>query len=126
MKSFFCDKKKNFTCPTNSEVSGLQISEDLDSEIEETQKLNKTKLRYISRNSSKLIEIANIKNLPTVFFLLYLLILSAIVIKLVPSLYTFSQKSSLFIERKHIHYLSNYLYQQPLAVKVKYKLKISQ
>jgi hypothetical protein len=120
MKSFFCDRKKNFTCPSNSESSVVNIIEDVESEIEETQKLKKTKLNYISKNSLKIIEIASIKNLPTIIFILTLIILAAIIIKLVPSIYNLTQKSSLFIQRKNINYLSFYISEQPLAVKVKY------
>jgi hypothetical protein len=120
MKSFFCERKKNFTCPSLSESSGLNVAEDLESEIEEAQKLNKTKLRYISHKSSKIIEIASIKNLPTIFFILFLITLSAVVVKLVPTVYALSKKTSLFQQRKNIDYLPSYIAEQPLAVKVKY------
>lgn len=120
MKSFFCDRKKNSTCPSNSESSIVNIIDDADSETEETQKLNKTKLHYISTKSSKIIEIASIKNLPTIIFLLLLILLGAIFIKLVPSIYTIAQKNSLFNQRKNIQYLSFYISEQSLAVKVKY------
>jgi hypothetical protein len=119
MKSFFCERK-NFTCPSLSESSGLNEAEDIESEIEEAQKLNKTKLLYISQKSAKIIEIASIKNLPTVFFILFLIILSAILIKLVPTVYAQSRKESLFQQRKTIDYLPSFISEMPLAVKVKY------
>jgi len=125
MKSFFCERK-NFTCPSLSESSGLNEAEDLESEIEEAQKLNKTKLLYISQKSSKIIEIASIKNLPTVFFILFLITLSAISIKLVPTVYAQSRKESLFQQRKTIDYLVSFISEMPLAVKVNYLLKLSQ
>jgi len=93
------------------------MTEDSESAYDETQALQNAKLNY-HKKGSKNIELTNIKHLPTLYFMCFVLILGCVMFKFVPQLYLMSTNESLYKEKMSVKYLSTYLSDQSPIIKI--------
>ncbi len=98
-----------------NDTSSLIDLTDTDSIIDERQEL---KIAKLNRESTTKIEIGSIKNLPTIYFLIFTLVLSLIVLKFTPILCNQITNSTLYKEKRNINYIPFYFGDQPNSVKV--------
>jgi len=98
--------------------STIDITEDFDSFIDDKDELKLAKLRNNSAKTPKTIEIANIRQLPTLFFLLFIIIISLLMSKFVPQMMTMGLTGSLYKEKKAVKYIPSIIAEQSLTVKV--------
>src|SRR5688572_19275058 len=122
MKSTICEKRGKNSVKHSDCCSGHDQTEDSESFIEDKQALKNAKLNYRNNffaKGAKTSEIANPKHLPTIFFISSILILSLVVVKFVPQMYSMSQNFSLYKEKLKVKYIPEYFGEQTSAVKVK-------
>jgi hypothetical protein len=120
MKSTLLDKTmKVFRKYTSNgdNTSQTDVSDECDSLCEEkiNFKIDK-KQKFIQSNKN--IEISNIKHLPTIFFIIFILLIGVLLMNIIPQIYLMSISSSLYKEKMNIKYVPEYLGDQPSAVKV--------
>lgn len=110
------DKKNEYKhCDTNSTID---ITDDTDSLFEECREQQKIKVAKLHVGANKNIEIANIKQLPTLFFIIFLLSLAVISAQFVPSMFIMMKNNSLYKEKLTARYVPRFFGAQSLAVKV--------
>jgi len=119
MKSTLLDKTmKVFRKYTSNgdNTSQTDVSDECDSLCEEkiNFKIDK-KQKFIQSNKN--IEISNIKHLPTIFFIIFILLIGVLLMNIIPQIYLMSISSSLYKEKMNIKYVPEYLGDQPSAVK---------
>ncbi len=115
MKSSFVKKNDLKHCDTNSTID---ITDDTDSLFEESVDAQKIKVAKLQTGGNKNIEIANIKQLPTLFFIIFLLSLAIISAQFVPSMFLMVKGNSLYQEKLNAKYVPRFFGEQSLAVKV--------
>lgn len=118
MKSSNCKKHENIK--TNKETSDFSDTEDSESllgdkkfksYLKPSKKINLT-------HTTKSIEVANVKHLPTLFFFIYIILLSFFTFQFAPKIYNMGLNKSLYKDKMTQKYIPELIGEQSLTVKV--------
>ncbi len=115
-----CEKNFNqFSKMKNYDnVSTIDDSEDCDSFFDDDSKSNHklkiSKLKMVNKN----VEVFSIKQLPTLFFFIFIIVLSILLTNFVPHIHNLSRTSNLYKSKFNIKYLPQFLSEQSLPIKV--------
>lgn len=104
----------------NTSLDTSFMTDESESFIEESIFLKvRNKLKQQHQVTNKSIEIANVKHLPTLFFIIQLLLLSLLLVNFIPQTYSTFKTSSLYKEKMRLKYIPEYFGEQTSTVKVK-------
>lgn len=105
-----CSKK--YDCDTS-----VDLSEDSQSLIMETTKYQKSKERNKKMNR---IDILNVKHIPTLFFIIFIIVLGMLTAKFLPYMINIKAPSELYKHKETMKYLPEIIGEQPTFVKVSF------
>ena len=126
MISLPCDKDKN---PKYNQDNSIDLTEDSESFIDKDLLITKsyTKQKSVYKNnknipknaqSPKNFDIANLKQLPTLFFLIFIVLLALFTTKFAPQIYAMGINPSLYKDKMILKYIPQIIGEQSLTVKV--------
>ena len=120
MKSKLEPTQKNAEC----DHSEIAYTEDSESFLENYGKNKKQKLIQLNTkplSSNRNIELVNVKQLPTIFFLIFITILAMLTANFVPQMIVMVKNPNLYKDKLSVKYVAEYFGDQSLAVKVNSK-----
>jgi hypothetical protein len=117
MKALY-DKGNNLNYKKNHETSStIDLTEDSDSLMEEMAEAQRLKISKLNA-SSKNMDVFSVKQLPTLFFLIFIIVLSLLLTKFVPHMYNLSKSSYLYKNKFELKYFPEIIGEQTLPFKV--------
>ncbi len=121
MKSSNLEPNKEDAC-LRCDISQVAFTEDSESFLEDYGKYKKEKLAQNSKpqTSNKNIEVANVKQLPTLFFIIFIVVLAMVTTKFVPQMLAMGMNHKLYIDKLSIKYVAECFGDLSLTVKVIY------
>ena len=97
--------------------SNQELTEDTESFIDERQQLRNAKLGILN-DQKKSIEIANIKHLPTLFFIISIFMLGMVMAKFIPKTYSAYLAGALYDGKTFFKCIPQYIGEETSTVKV--------
>ena len=95
--------------------ASLALTEDSQSLIEDSRKNQAKQMRTFRKNS---IEIFSVKQLPTLFFIIFIIVLATLTAKFVPTMMNMSLTHDLYKDKLQLKYIPELLGDQSSAIKV--------
>jgi hypothetical protein len=119
MNSYFGKCKIFKPNKKNENNSTIEVTDDSESLIEEMMNLQKIKsAKLINSNVNKTIHFFNVKHLPSLFFIIFMVVLAIILSNSIPHFYRLSRTKMLYKYKFEIKYISQIISEQTQACKV--------
>lgn len=99
--------------------STLYITDD-DSDYDEAEEKSKLKNAKLTTNGNKNIDLANLKQLPNLFFLFFIISIFLVAAKFIPHVWVVSKNGPLYEQKFLIHYFPQVMSEAGMIVKVEY------
>jgi hypothetical protein len=125
MKSSNCKKhENNITKNETNDFSDTEDSESLLGDKKIKSYLRPSKKINLFASTSKSIEVANVKHLPTIFFFIYIILLSFFIYQFAPRIYNMGLNKNLYKDKMTQKYISELIGEQSLTVKVLFSITL--